>query len=158
MAFDYFAQWTKNQALAAAARFNLLLAAILTVPVVGAGGVAVGARRPKDKRDPVNAPDLRMHIERVDLAGVLDPLACAPASGKIITKVPVADRSARGLYRWPHRSSWRISQWGQTEPHRRSRPVAADFWYRRCKPSGKRWLPRNRRFTTRGFGISGFKE
>jgi uncharacterized membrane protein len=38
--FDYFAQWTKNQALAAAAYFNLLLAAISTVPVVASGLVA----------------------------------------------------------------------------------------------------------------------
>jgi uncharacterized membrane protein len=38
--FDYLAQWTKNQALAAAAYFNLLLAAISTVPVVTSGLVA----------------------------------------------------------------------------------------------------------------------
>jgi uncharacterized membrane protein len=38
--FDYVAKWTKNQALAAAAYFNLLLAAISTVPVVGSGLVA----------------------------------------------------------------------------------------------------------------------
>jgi uncharacterized membrane protein len=40
VAFDYVAQWTKNQALAAAAYFNLLLAAISTVPVVASGLVA----------------------------------------------------------------------------------------------------------------------
>ena len=38
--FDYVAKWTKNQALAAAAYFNLLLAAISTAPVVGSGLVA----------------------------------------------------------------------------------------------------------------------
>jgi uncharacterized membrane protein len=38
--FDYFAQWTKNQALAAAAYLNLLLAAISTVPVVASGLMA----------------------------------------------------------------------------------------------------------------------
>ena len=38
--FDYVAKWTKNQALAAAAYFNLLLASISTVPVVGSGLVA----------------------------------------------------------------------------------------------------------------------
>jgi uncharacterized membrane protein len=38
--FDYVAQWRKNQALAAAAYFNLLLAAISTVPVVASGLVA----------------------------------------------------------------------------------------------------------------------
>jgi uncharacterized membrane protein len=35
--FDYVAQWTKNRMLAAAAYFNLLLAAISTVPVVATG-------------------------------------------------------------------------------------------------------------------------
>ena len=38
--FDYLAQWRKNQGLAAAAYFNLLLAAISTVPVVASGLVA----------------------------------------------------------------------------------------------------------------------
>src|SRR5271157_2355852 len=37
VAFDYFAQWTKNRSLASAAYFNLLLAAISTVPVVASG-------------------------------------------------------------------------------------------------------------------------
>jgi len=37
VAFDYFAQWTKNRTLAAAAYFNLLLAAVSTVPVVVTG-------------------------------------------------------------------------------------------------------------------------
>ena len=37
VAFDYFAQWTKNRTLAAAAYFNLLLAAVSTVPVVATG-------------------------------------------------------------------------------------------------------------------------
>jgi uncharacterized membrane protein len=37
VAFDYVAQWTKNRTLAAAAYFNLLWAAIATVPVVATG-------------------------------------------------------------------------------------------------------------------------
>jgi uncharacterized membrane protein len=37
VAFDYFAQWTKNRTLAAATYFNLLLAAVSTVPVVLTG-------------------------------------------------------------------------------------------------------------------------
>ena len=40
VAFDYFAQWTKNRTLAAAAYFNLLLAAVSTVPVVATGFAA----------------------------------------------------------------------------------------------------------------------
>ena len=35
--FDYLAQWTNNRTLAAAAYFNLLLAAVSTVPVVATG-------------------------------------------------------------------------------------------------------------------------
>jgi uncharacterized membrane protein len=37
VAFDYLALWTKNEALTAAAYFNLLLAAVATVPVVATG-------------------------------------------------------------------------------------------------------------------------
>jgi len=38
--FDYLAQWKKNPSLAAAAYFNLLLAAISTLPVIASGLVA----------------------------------------------------------------------------------------------------------------------
>jgi len=37
VAFDYLALWTKDRALAAAAYFNLLLAAVSTAPVVATG-------------------------------------------------------------------------------------------------------------------------
>jgi len=40
VAFDYIAQWTKNRTLAAAAYFNLLLAAISAAPVVATGFAA----------------------------------------------------------------------------------------------------------------------
>ena len=40
VALDYLAQWTKNQTLAAAAYFNLLLAAVSTVPAVATGFAA----------------------------------------------------------------------------------------------------------------------
>jgi uncharacterized membrane protein len=40
VAFDYLAQWTKDRTLAAAAYFNLLLAAVSTAPVVATGVVA----------------------------------------------------------------------------------------------------------------------
>jgi uncharacterized membrane protein len=38
--FDYLAQWTNNRTLAAVSYFNLLVAAISTVPVVATGLVA----------------------------------------------------------------------------------------------------------------------
>jgi uncharacterized membrane protein len=37
VAFDYLGHWTKSRMLAAAARFNLLLAAVSTVPVLVTG-------------------------------------------------------------------------------------------------------------------------
>jgi uncharacterized membrane protein len=37
VAFDFLAQWAKNRNLAAVAYFNLLLAALFTVPVVATG-------------------------------------------------------------------------------------------------------------------------
>jgi uncharacterized membrane protein len=40
VAFDFLAQWTRNQALAAAAYFNLLLAALSTVPSIATGFAA----------------------------------------------------------------------------------------------------------------------
>jgi uncharacterized membrane protein len=40
VAFDCLAQWTRNQALAAAAYFNLLLAALSTVPSIATGFAA----------------------------------------------------------------------------------------------------------------------
>jgi uncharacterized membrane protein len=40
VAFDYLAEWTKDRRLAAAAYFNLMLAAASTVPVVVSGIVA----------------------------------------------------------------------------------------------------------------------
>lgn len=40
VAFDYLAQWTKNQTLAAAASCNMLLAAVSTVPAVATGFAA----------------------------------------------------------------------------------------------------------------------
>jgi uncharacterized membrane protein len=38
--FDYLAQWTKNRTLGSAAYFNLLVAAVSTVPVVTTGLIA----------------------------------------------------------------------------------------------------------------------
>ena len=40
VAFDYLAQWTKNRTLAATASFNMLLAAVSTVPAVATGFAA----------------------------------------------------------------------------------------------------------------------
>ena len=40
VAFDYLEQWTRSRTLAAAAYFNLLLAAVSTVPAVATGLVA----------------------------------------------------------------------------------------------------------------------
>jgi uncharacterized membrane protein len=40
VAFDYLSQWTKNQVMAAAAYFNIAIAAVSTLPVVVTGLIA----------------------------------------------------------------------------------------------------------------------
>ena len=40
VAFDFLAQWTKNRGLAAAVYFNLLVAALFTIPVLLTGVAA----------------------------------------------------------------------------------------------------------------------
>jgi len=78
VAFDFVSQWTKSRALAAAAYFNLLLAAVSVVPVVTTGLAAwqwaLGGA--KGKRDSPDAPSSGLHIECADLVCVLDPLSC----------------------------------------------------------------------------------
>jgi predicted membrane protein DUF2231 len=98
VAFDYLAQWTKNRTVAAAASFNMLLAAVSTVPAV-ATGFAMGARGANAERDSVDAPGARLLIECGDLAGVLDPLACAAPSGGVLANIPPSIRSRRGTTR-----------------------------------------------------------
>jgi uncharacterized membrane protein len=79
VAFDYLAQWRKNQTLGWRRVFQF--AAGRDFDGAGGGvracGVALGARGTKAKRDSANAPDLRKRIECDDLAGVLDPPAGA---------------------------------------------------------------------------------
>ncbi len=84
VAFDYLAQWTRNQALASAAYFNLLLAAISTVPSHRHRlcRVAVGARGRNAEGHSAAAPGPGLRLERSHLARELDPLAgAAPADG-----------------------------------------------------------------------------
>src|SRR5215469_11755749 len=52
-----------------------------------------------------------MPIERADLVCVLDPFASAAPSRGILTKIPAADRSGRGVARDVDGASRRISQW-----------------------------------------------
>lgn len=113
VAFDYLAQWTKNRTLAAAASFNMLLAAVSTVPAVADRlcRVAMGARGANAERDSVDAPGARLLIECGDLAGVLDPLACAAPSGGVLANIPPSIRSRRGTTRRVDWASRRVSHW-----------------------------------------------
>ena len=113
VAFDYLAQWTKNRTLAAAAYFNLLLAAVSTVPAVATGFAAWQWALEGQQLKGILLMHLvaGLHIECADLAGVLDPLACAAPSGGILANVPPANRSSRGTTRGVDGASRRVSHW-----------------------------------------------
>ena len=93
VAFDYVAQRTKNRSLAAAAYFNLLLAAISTVPVVATGLAAWQWALEGQKLKGI----LLMHLvlgctsSVLDLGGVFYSLARAPASSGILAEVSSGD-------------------------------------------------------------------
>src|SRR5580700_10304137 len=93
--FDYLAQRTKNRTLAAAAYFNLLLAAISTVPVVATGLAAWAVALEGQKLKGI----LLMHLVLGCISSVLIwvvPLIHwrAPASSGIPAKLPPGDRSS----------------------------------------------------------------
>jgi hypothetical protein len=93
VAFDYAAQWTQDRTVAAAAYFNLLLAAVSTVPVVATGLAAWQWALEGQKLKGILLMHLssRLHIECADLACVLDPPACAAPSRGILAKIPPPD-------------------------------------------------------------------
>jgi uncharacterized membrane protein len=102
VAFDYCAHWTNNRPLSA----------VFTVPVVATGLIAwqFGPRGTRTQRDSANAPGSGLHHWRADLACVLDPLACAASSRRILAKVPPAARSDRGVACGVGGTSRRVSQ------------------------------------------------
>ena len=67
VAFDFLGQWTKNRALAAAVYFNLLLAAVSTVPVVATGLAAWQWALEGQKLKGI----LRMHLIAGSISSVL---------------------------------------------------------------------------------------
>ncbi len=112
VAFDYFAQWTKNRTLAAAAYFNLLLAAVSTMPVVATGFAAWQWALEGQQLKGILLMHLvlGLHIECADLACLLDPLACArhPVAPLPTYRLP---RSSRCTTRGVDGASRRVSQW-----------------------------------------------
>src|SRR3989475_2150172 len=73
VAFDLIAQWTKRRGLADAAYYNLLVAAISTLPVLVTGLLAwqFQLEGQKLKGDPIAACGSCVRLERADLAGVV---------------------------------------------------------------------------------------
>lgn len=113
VAFDYLGQWTKSRALAAAAYFNLRLAAVSTVPVVATGFVAWQWALEGQKLEGI----LLMHLALGCISSVLiwlvflDPLARATPSRGTLAKIPAADRSGCGVACGVDGASRRVSQW-----------------------------------------------
>jgi uncharacterized membrane protein len=81
VAFDLIAQWTKRRGLADAAYYNLLAAAISTVPVLATGAtrVAVPTRGTETEGHLIAAPDSRLGLECDDLAGLVGAFSGATA-------------------------------------------------------------------------------
>ena len=113
VAFDYLAQWTKNQGARRGGVFQS--AAGRGVDCASRGdrlcGVAVGARGTDAEGDSVDAPGSGLRLECLDLACVLDPLACAAPSVGSLAAIPAANRSRRGTARGVDGASRRVSQW-----------------------------------------------
>ena len=113
VAFDYCAHWTNNRSLAAAAYFNLLLAAVFTVPVVATGLIAWQFALEGQKLKGI----LLMHLalgcvyKCADLVCIFDPLACAAPSRAIPAEIPSAGRSDHGAAGRFDGASRRVSQW-----------------------------------------------
>jgi hypothetical protein len=75
------AQWTKRHGLGGQRHYNLLVAAISTLPVIVTGILAwqFQLEGQKLKGVPIPAPDTRLRLEWVDLASVVDAFPRAPA-------------------------------------------------------------------------------
>ncbi len=113
VAFDYLAQWTKSRTLAAAAYFNLLLAAVSAVPVVATGLAAWQWALEGQKLKGI----LLMHLVLGCLSSVLIwfvfwihfRVRRHPEAS--LAKLPPADRSGRGVACGVDGASRRVSQW-----------------------------------------------
>src|SRR5438270_5820494 len=87
VAFDLIAHWTKRRGLTDAAYYNLLVAAISTLPVLV---VAVPARRAETEGHSTTAPDTCVRLERDDLAGLVGKFP-RTAAGRSFAKLPPGD-------------------------------------------------------------------
>ena len=81
VAFDFLAQWTKRRGFADTAYYNLIFAAISTLPVLTTGDprMAVSTRRSEVKGPSAVPSRTCMHFDRNDLVCVVDTLPYARA-------------------------------------------------------------------------------
>ena len=113
--FDFCAQWTKNLTLAAAAYFNLLLAAISTIPVVATGIVAwrLALEGQKAERHSVRAPGFGLHLSRPDLVRFQDPSTGSTESAVSLAEYSAADRSNYGAIGRFDGAPRRVFEWSE---------------------------------------------
>src|SRR3989442_10367188 len=87
VAFDLIAHWTKRRGLADAAYYNLLTAAISTLPVLVTGILAwQPARRAETEGHSTTAPDTCVRLELDDLAGLVGKFP-GKAAGRSFAKL-----------------------------------------------------------------------
>src|SRR6202022_2738899 len=91
VAFDLIAHWTKRRGLADTAYYNLLVAAISTVPVLArCPRVAAPTRGPEAEGHPIAAPGTCVRLERNDRAGLVAAFPRA-AAGRSVAALPPGD-------------------------------------------------------------------
>jgi hypothetical protein len=110
--FDFLAQWNKQRVLAAVAYYNLLVAAIATIPVVITGIVAWQWELEGQKLKGI----LLMHLVMgcastvLILGGLVHPSANATEPGGDSARISLANRGCRRIHRRTNGTRWRLSQ------------------------------------------------
>jgi hypothetical protein len=110
--FDFLAQWKKQSLLAAAAYYNLLVAAIATIPVVVTGILAWQweLEGQKLKGNPFDASGDGMRVKRPDLCGVVHPHENPTEPRRDPSGIPLADRGCCRSHRRTDGAPRRFSQ------------------------------------------------
>ncbi len=112
VAFDFVAQWRRKGTLAVAAYYNLLVAAVSTLPVVATGILAWRwqLESAKLKREFASSPGPGNRLHIPDLAGVVGSLPGPPPAGPPFAALPPAGRAGGDAFRHSHRTLRRVPQ------------------------------------------------
>jgi uncharacterized membrane protein len=108
--FDFLAQWKKQRVPAAAAYYNLLVAAIATIPVVITGIVAWQWELEGQKLKGVLLMHLVMGCASTVLIWAVWFIHRRTRPGGDSAGISLANRGCRRIHRRTNRTPWRLSQ------------------------------------------------